>query len=50
MLLCGVQEPWIVQELADCVEGSINGRDLNCPCLELMSDNRTKIRCLQPYA
>ena len=29
MLLCGVQEPWTVQELADCVEGSIVGCDFD---------------------
>ena len=25
MLLCDVQEPWTIQELVDCVDGSIAG-------------------------
>ena len=42
MLLCAVQEPWTVQELADCVEGSIASCDFDHPCLNLMSHNSNK--------
>ena len=39
MILCSVQEPWTVQELADCVEHSMAGCDFNPPCLNLMSQD-----------
>ena len=42
MLLYTVQERWTIQELADCVEGSVTSCDFDNPCLNLVSHNSNK--------